>query len=83
MNITADGDYHINANIGLSKSVVYLTGTAGGATFTLKVQGVALTDGVITADSQTQVNHGKDQRLMLNVTGGSGTDVNVSVSGVS
>jgi hypothetical protein len=51
-----------------SKSVIY-TGDLGGATITLKCHGVAITDGVLIANSQLELGHGVGAPIEAVITG--------------
>jgi hypothetical protein len=50
-----------------SKSVIY-TGDLGGATVTLMCHGVAITDGVLTSDSQLELGHGAGAPIQAVIT---------------
>ena len=82
MKITADGKYKLNKEHSMSKSIVHLRGSAGGATLQLQAFGQDIVEGIITVGTQTEIRHGKDTALILSVTGGSGTDIDVSCVGI-
>jgi len=82
LKITADGKYKINTDHSMSKSVVYVKGNAGGAVLKLQTFGQDIVEGVITVDTQTEVRHGKDVELILSVTGGVGSDIDIRCVGI-
>jgi len=82
MKITADGKYRINKEHSMSKSIVYVMGSAGGAVLQLEAFGEDIIEGVLTTGTQTEVRHGKDVPLILSVTGGVGSDLNVICTGI-
>ena len=72
LKITAAGNFPLNNKHSLSKSIVYVTGTLGGAVVNITGFGGILTDGAALASpSQTEIRHGTDSPINLNVVGGS------------
>jgi len=72
IKVTEAGNYTLNTEHSLSKSIVYLSGSDGGATLDLIGFGGVLTDGAgLIVPSQTEVRHGAGAKISLKVTGGS------------
>jgi len=80
--ITADGEYRINAEHSMSKSIVYIRGDTGGATLSLKGFDGYLLDGTLTQGNQYQVHHGVDAPLTLEVVGSSGANMTIRCVGI-
>ena len=81
--ITVAGNYTLNSKHSLSKSIVYITGNAGGATLDLLGFGGILVDGAaLKVGTQTEVRHGVDTPINLLVTGGAGIDLTVRCVGI-
>ena len=70
MLITANGTYVLNQPDSKQTvaSVIY-TSALGGASVSLKVHDVILTDGVLSDNSQAYVTHGVGAKLVAVVTG--------------
>lgn len=92
MNITADGTYAINKFNGVSKknsptSIVYLSGSLGGGTATLKYGDgdnmIPLSDGLLSVGEQYTIEHGTDMSIFLVIAGSTTPDLNLLVTGKS
>lgn len=71
IKITEPGSFVLNGGHSLSKSIVYITGDAGGATLDLVGFGGVLADGAgLLVGSQTEVHHGAGSPLQMKVSGG-------------
>ena len=84
LTITAPGEYLLNMKHSMSKSIVYINGTNGGATLNFNgVGGSTFTDGAaIGVDTQTEIRHGADAPIYLEVVGGTGINLMVSCTGI-
>ena len=80
MKITQNGFYRVvgKHGVGGGTTVVFYSGTTGGAVVTLGYYDdygtwVSLTDGTLSVGTQVQVKHGSDVMLYAQVSGASGT----------
>ena len=81
--IIVAGTYLLNGGHSMSKSVVYITGDAGGATLDIHGFGGAIIDATgLLVGSQIEIRHGSDSDISLVVTGGAGIDLVVRCVGI-
>jgi len=80
MIISKDGTIRVSGKSGQGggTSIVYLSGTTGGAVCTLGYFDdfntfIPLVDGLLAVDTQTQVDHGYNWPIVVRITGASGT----------
>ena len=72
IKITAPGKYVLNNQHSLSKSIIHINGSLGGATAGILIYDAALADAAALASpSQTEIRHGSDILITLEVVGGS------------